>query len=96
MNVFSRIKLLLELQSALGKFQKAWENFLKDKSMNTLTLGQTLKSKTFWVNIITGAGVVYSNIQGLLPPSANELIAAGLALTNVILKVFFTKQVPQQ
>lgn len=93
MNFFSRIKLLLELQAALGRFQTAWQKH--NKEIRMLTLAQTFKSKTFWVNALAAVAAGYQAIEGTLPPAVTGVVAAALPLVNIILKVFFTKQVPQ-
>lgn len=92
MNVFQRITGILEIQSALGKFQAALNKFNKENGM--LTLGQTLKSKTFWLNVLVGGYALYHQIEGTLPPQFTAIVAAGLPLANIILKVFFNKQIP--
>ena len=95
MNVFSRIKLLLELQSALGRFQSAWQKFIKDGNVNTLTVGQTLKSKTFWLNLAAFAVAGYQQVQGTLPPQVTSIVSAAVPIITILWKIFSNKQVPQ-
>ena len=60
-----------------------------------LTLGQTLSSKTFWVNFLAFATAGYGAVSGALPPVVNQVISTAVPLVTMILKIFFTKQVPQ-
>lgn len=49
-----------------------------------------LRSKTFWVNILTGAASLMTAVGGvaILPPSVSPYLAGGLAIVNVLLRLF--------
>ena len=49
-----------------------------------------LRSKTFWVNTLTGAASVLSAAGSIafLPASVSPYLAGGLAIVNVLLRLF--------
>lgn len=49
-----------------------------------------LRSKTFWVNALTGVASLLTAVGGvaILPPSVSPYLAGGLAIVNVLLRLF--------
>lgn len=50
------------------------------------------ESKTFWINVLMAVGMVLTatEVVAVLPPEALPWLAAGNAILNIILRVFFT------
>lgn len=46
-----------------------------------------LKSKTFWVNVLVGAGEVVGLWEGVIPPKYAPYLVAGHSTINIILRV---------
>lgn len=50
-------------------------------------------SKTFWFNLLTGAGTVLGTASGMVPPPALPYVAAASALINIGLRFVTTQPV---
>lgn len=87
MNVISRLKLLLDLQSAVGKLQKALSNYKKDDPMN-LSFLQSLKSRTVWVAAAGVAFNIYNTYHNVLPPNMTAIADAAIGLLTVVFRIF--------
>ena len=90
MGIFVKIKLLLELQRSLDKFQKVLNTFKKENSM--LSFAQLFKSKTIWLNVITATMAGYGAIAGNLPSNVTNIVAAAGPILTIIFKIFFNQQ----
>ena len=85
MNIFGRIKLLLELQSGLSKLEKAWNNYRKAVDMGTsLSITQVLKSKTVWTAVGGAALNIWQQLQGdpnlHISPEIMSVVNVGILL----------------
>ena len=61
-----------------------------------LKLGKgLLRSKTFWVNLLTGAASLLTAVGGiaLLPPSVAPYLVSALAVVNIFLRVLTSKPI---
>ena len=54
-----------------------------------------LRSKTFWVNLLTGAASVLAAVGGIsvLPPSVAPHLVTGLAVVNIFLRLLTNKPI---
>ncbi len=69
----------------------------KEKIMaERLKLGKgLLRSKTFWVNLLTGAASVLGLVGGIsvLPTPIAPYLVAGLAVVNILLRLITSKPI---
>lgn len=81
---------------------KAWKAYravsnTKEKIMaQRLKFGKgLLRSKTFWVNFLTGAASVLSLVGGIsiIPTPFTPYLVGGLALVNVLLRLVTNKPI---
>ena len=81
------IRDLLKMRKAIRAASNTKEKIMAQR----LTLGKgLLRSKTFWVNLLTGASSVLAAVAGIsvLPTPIAPYLVGGLAVVNILLRLF--------
>ena len=81
------IRDLLKVRKAIRAVSNTKEKIMAQQ----LKFGKgLLRSKTFWVNLLTGAGSVLTAVAGIsvLPTPVAPYLVGGLAVVNILLRIF--------